>query len=454
MEPAEARARARDLAALWSVEQVDAADLVAAACDLLVTDHDGTALAMLAGVSARHADQEVPDLLEAALADVGLPYYEPGSAEGVQAALTVLAARVVAGEMEPSALTVWAHRVLGHDWSGPGARLVVLDDVYDAEEYDGPPPVEIDAEVLAEARRLVDGSRFVWRLTKYDPADRDEQGRYLGTADIDSDRGPVEAAYLASVAAFAAETGVESLAIREPSAPMDADIHHDGVEVSVDRALELVRSMLRGERGFCRLEAGDDFFVHVGWDQYVYVGSRIDCPRSVVFAEDHGLFAEPIPDSPYAFGELDDEDTPVRPADEMFWAELQRLTQARGGVLLEEGYIVNRSRWHRLAPETVRAVRGRLAPRARLLVWPDLTADVAAVLRSLRADDSVELVWQDRNGRIRSHLTGEDDRITPAERLANAGAATAISILTDERHPLMTAVLPDPDGVLRARWHP
>ncbi|MFD0523759.1 hypothetical protein [Paractinoplanes durhamensis] len=138
----------------------------------------------------------------------------------------------------------------------------------------------------------------------------------------------------------------------------------------------------------------------------------------------------------------------------MFWAELQRLTQARGGVLLEEGYIVNRSRWHRLAPETVRAVRGRLAPRARLLVWPDLTADVAAVLRSLRADDSVELVWQDRNGRIRSHLTGEDDRITPAERLANAGAATAISILTDERHPLMTAVLPDPDGVLRARWHP
>jgi hypothetical protein len=66
VEPAEALDNARDAAALWSVGYVRAAELVDAACDLLVTGHDGPTLAMLAGVHVRHADQEVPDLLEAA----------------------------------------------------------------------------------------------------------------------------------------------------------------------------------------------------------------------------------------------------------------------------------------------------------------------------------------------------------------------------------------------------
>jgi hypothetical protein len=38
--------------------------------------------------------------------------------------------------------------------------------------------------------------------------------------------------------------------------------------------------------------------------------------------------------------------------------------------------------------------------------------------------------------------------------LANARAAAVLSIYLDERHPLRAAVLPDPDGVLRARWAP
>lgn len=56
----------------------------------------------------------------------------------------------------------------------------------------------------------------VYRITKYDPADRDERGVYTGTEDSVSDHGPVEAAYLRAVAAFAEETGVRTLAIRDP----------------------------------------------------------------------------------------------------------------------------------------------------------------------------------------------------------------------------------------------
>lgn len=58
---------------------------------------------------------------------------------------------------------------------------------------------------------------FVHRITKYDPADRDERGHYAGTEDPDSDHGPVEAAYLAAIAAFAEASGIDRLEIREPS---------------------------------------------------------------------------------------------------------------------------------------------------------------------------------------------------------------------------------------------
>ena len=75
-----------------------------------------------------------------------------------------------------------------------------------------------------------------------------------------------------------------------------------------------------------------------------------------------------------------------------------------GAALLEEGYVHNDSRWHRLTPSTVDTVRHRLAPRARLLVWPDLSADVPGVLGSLPDEGLVEVVWQDHDGRITSRL--------------------------------------------------
>lgn len=65
----------QEAAALWSVGQVTAAELVDAACELLVAGFDGLNLAVLAGVHVRCADEEVPELLE----DVGLQYYQRGS---------------------------------------------------------------------------------------------------------------------------------------------------------------------------------------------------------------------------------------------------------------------------------------------------------------------------------------------------------------------------------------
>ncbi|WP_116245807.1 S1 RNA-binding domain-containing protein [Nocardiopsis sp. FIRDI 009] len=304
----------------------------------------------------------------------------------------------------------------------------------------------------------------VHRVTKYDPADRDADGRYVGLEDVDSDHGPVEAAYLDAIAAFARESGVDHLEIREPLfggastpaalarlLPADPTDFHDGATVPLAVGLELVRIMLRAEGGWCRLEAGDAFTVHVGWDQYVYVGSHLPCHAAVARTRALGLFPEPMGISPYDIS-LDEEEGEQRPADATFWARLEYLDRGRGLLLEEDGG--HATRWHRVTRETVDQVRARLTPRARLTVWPPLSDDVGAVLAALPDEDSVELVWEDAHGRVTGEIVDEPDREALAARLSDARAAAALSPYVGESDPLLTAVLPDPDGVLRARWRP
>lgn len=161
----------------------------------------------------------------------------------------------------------------------------------------------------------------VYRVTKYDPTDRDRHGHYTGTEEALSDHGPVEAAYLEAVAAFAAETGIDCLTVREPQLgagfagfgagepaveshgldrlfPPGRAGYHDGAQVSLALALELVRAMLRGSGAWCRLEVEGRFTIHVGWDQYVYVASVAPCAAAVARTRALGLFPERLEASP------------------------------------------------------------------------------------------------------------------------------------------------------------
>lgn len=312
---------------------------------------------------------------------------------------------------------------------------------------------------------------FVYRITKYDPADRDEHGSYIGPEDSISDHGPVEAAYLQAIAAFAEDTGVDRLAIREPGVagfvhfgleptvdghglaglfPPDLSGFHDGAEVFLSVGLELVRVMLRDNGAWCGLEVEGKFTVRVGWDQYVYVSSDKPCEGAVSRTRALGLFPERLESSPY---DSDFDDPGVqRPADEDFWAHLRWCIATRQAVILEEGYLHNATRWHRLTDDNLGTVRTRLTPRAQLTVWPDLSTDVDAVLATLPDDGSVELVWEDENGLITSTIADESEHLELAALVTGARAAAALPMYVDERHPLFTAVLPDSDGVLRARW--
>ncbi|MFE5683555.1 RNA-binding protein [Streptomyces sp. NPDC056512] len=312
---------------------------------------------------------------------------------------------------------------------------------------------------------------FAHRITKYNPAHRDERGHYTGAEDTVSDHGPVEAAYLEAIAAFAQDAGIDRLEIREPEvtgsvnfgleAPVDGHGlaglfppglagYYDGAEVSVRVALELVRAMLRGQGAWCRLEREDTFTVHVGWDQYVYVGSDQPCEEAVARTHEFGLFAEPVTASPYA-ADLEEPEV-TQAADEDFWDRVRAELASPQALLLEETYVRNAPRWHRLTENNLDTVRAALGPRALLTVWPDLTPDVDAVLAALPEEESVELVWEAPDATIRHVTVDETDHQQVATLVAGARAACLLPLVLDEHHPLFQVALPDSDGVLRARW--
>ncbi|MFC9509486.1 RNA-binding protein [Streptomyces sp. NPDC057002] len=314
---------------------------------------------------------------------------------------------------------------------------------------------------------------YVYRVTKYDPADRDDHGHYIGREDTVSDHGEVEAAYLQAVAAFAGDTGVDHLAVREPQVPSFAHFgvepavdgfgldglfpagptgFHDGAEVPLEVGLQLVRAMLRDIGAWCRLEAEGVFAVHVGWDQYLYISSSRPCEEALARTRERGLFPERLDASPYAFEAEEEEQVIQRPGDDHFWADLHTAVATGRAGILEETYLEGASRWHHLTIDTIDPVRVGLAPRARLAVWPPLSTDIDAVLRALPADGLVEGVWQDDDGNIRSAIADEDAFPELTARISRSHAAALLSVYAGESVPLCTAVMPDNDGVLRARW--
>lgn len=67
----------------------------------------------------------------------------------------------------------------------------------------------------------------------------------------------------------------------------------------LDTGRELVRTMLRDHGAWCRLEAEERFFVHIGYDQYMYLGSDRSCARAVARTRALGLFPRRREISPY-----------------------------------------------------------------------------------------------------------------------------------------------------------
>ncbi|MER7200166.1 hypothetical protein [Streptomyces sp. CB01635] len=148
----------QDHAALWSMGEIRATDVVTGACNALVAGLDSPALRMLAACTRAEADYDVPDLLPPVLDELGLTFYPVGSIAGQEAAARALAARMLAGELTPRELVFRIHQRFGHELP-LAERLANLDDEYDILEYSDRTPEQVDADVLAEALRLTQHPR-------------------------------------------------------------------------------------------------------------------------------------------------------------------------------------------------------------------------------------------------------------------------------------------------------
>ncbi|MGV9761185.1 hypothetical protein ACWDUC_35970 [Streptomyces tricolor] len=143
----------QDHAALWSMGETRASDVVNAACDALVAGLDTPGLRILAACTRAEADYDVHDLLPAALDELGLAFYPVGSEAGQEAVARALARRMLAGELTPREFTFRIHQRHGHELPLT-ERLAELDDEYDILDHSDRTVDQVDAEVTAEARRL------------------------------------------------------------------------------------------------------------------------------------------------------------------------------------------------------------------------------------------------------------------------------------------------------------
>jgi hypothetical protein len=151
-----------------------------------------------------------------------------------------------------------------------------------------------------------------FRVTKYDPAFRDPNGAYHrddwtsvsdigqsfeGTLLTNAEYERVESAYIASALAFLRESGISCLTVRGLEYHGDASLPFgDGAVISLEQAETIIPRLLREEL-WCKLE-GQDSFVHIGYDYYMYVGVPVICPDAHAFAVRFGLFVEAF-QSPY-----------------------------------------------------------------------------------------------------------------------------------------------------------
>ena len=158
-----------------------------------------------------------------------------------------------------------------------------------------------------------------YKITKYNPLSYGAGGKYMNDewtsiSDIGKifndnvlthlEYQAVEDAYLAAIRILATAVGVDTLRV------IDLETHDDmtkwrlaeGQYVPLPRAMEICREMLREKPIWCRLENAEHFYVHIGYDYYMYIGVRakIDVQSAIHSIKELGLFVEENWPSPYS----------------------------------------------------------------------------------------------------------------------------------------------------------
>ncbi|MGW2542983.1 hypothetical protein ACWC5I_19445 [Kitasatospora sp. NPDC001574] len=147
---------------------------------------------------------------------------------------------------------------------------------------------------------------------KYSPAEREGiSPSWTSISDIGDPSQPevlteaaymeTEGRYLNAIRTFATAQGVSALQVEglevEPVSSWWQRIE-EGDEFTIDKAVDLSRSILRQDFIWCRLSFGSDFFVHFGYDYYMYIGMTRSPDEAVAKVRQSGLYVDDF-ESPY-----------------------------------------------------------------------------------------------------------------------------------------------------------
>lgn len=160
-----------------------------------------------------------------------------------------------------------------------------------------------------------------WRITKYNPKNRNSNGVYLikdewtsysevgntidGKTFTYQEYLEVENSYVSSIIFFMECNNLENLRIAhlEKSFTLDNkdtylsenmkndfNVVKNGLDIDKNKIDSIARLVLR-EKLWCKFES-KDMFVHFGWDYYMYIGSSKACEKSIKKIQELGLFVE------------------------------------------------------------------------------------------------------------------------------------------------------------------
>jgi len=169
---------------------------------------------------------------------------------------------------------------------------------------------------------------YCWRITKYNPKYRDENGTYKknewtsihdvgkefdGTQVTFHSYLIVEDAYVNAINRIIAGNGINSIKVEELEKASYFDYQDlssmgakqyfkslkNNADVSICNVEIIVRLLLR-EMMWCKLSC-ESMFVHFGYDYYMYIGSEKTLEDELAIIESNGLFVETML-SPYMKG--------------------------------------------------------------------------------------------------------------------------------------------------------
>ncbi|WHY94597.1 hypothetical protein QNK12_14495 [Neobacillus cucumis] len=159
---------------------------------------------------------------------------------------------------------------------------------------------------------------YSWRVTKYNPLHRDVNGSYknqdewtsyseIGSKVSEEEYLKTEENYIIAIFSFMNEMNLDKMylnalelnfdEVEKQNAPEFMSKMWLGKGVSKQEIKELVKLTLR-EAIWCKLSYKKEFFVHFGYDYYMYIGAINDCPKARVKVEMSELFVEES-NSPY-----------------------------------------------------------------------------------------------------------------------------------------------------------